>query len=105
MGVTAKSSPYRVPALERGLRILALFEDDRTVLAAPEICRALQLPRTSAFRIILTLEAFGYLERASGSAYRIGPTLRRFAPEPFPPIVPRAHGQTAGDRPSRPSIA
>jgi len=81
MGVTARGNPYRVPALERGLRILALFEDGQTELAAPEICRALQLPRTSVFRIILTLEAFGYLERAGSSAYRIGPTLRRIAPE------------------------
>lgn len=72
---------YRVPALARGLSILALFDGEREALAAPDICRALGLPRTSVFRLIATLEAFGWLERVNGSAYRIGPALERFALE------------------------
>ncbi|MCU0898763.1 MAG: helix-turn-helix domain-containing protein [Burkholderiales bacterium] len=66
-----------MPSLERGLRVLELFRHGGAEIAAPEICRALQLPRTSVFRILLTLEAFGYLERRSSSVYRPGPALRR----------------------------
>ena len=73
----APEKTYRVPALERALRILELFDIDRPEIAAPEMCRELRLPRTSVFRILLTLESFGYVERAGGNAYRIGPALHR----------------------------
>jgi DNA-binding IclR family transcriptional regulator len=81
MGSACDPNPYRVPSLERGLRVLELFRHCDAELAAPEICRALRLPRTSVFRILLTLEAFGYLERTSSSAYRPGSALRRIGLE------------------------
>ncbi len=77
---------YRVPALARGLDILALFGGERETFTAPEVCRALGLPRTSVFRLIATLEAFGWLERVNASAYRIGPALERFARESRPGV-------------------
>jgi DNA-binding IclR family transcriptional regulator len=68
---------YIVPALERGLKLLTLFDRQRTEISAPEAARMLELPRSTTFRLIRTLEHFGLLERA-GNAYRLGPGMLRF---------------------------
>ena len=70
------ASKYNVPGLERGLRILQLFDRSRTVLSAADMARALKIPRSTAFRLVQTLEYLGYLERAN-DAYRIGPSVLR----------------------------
>lgn len=67
---------YNVPGLERGLRILQLFDRTRKVLSAAEMARALQIPRSTAFRIAQTLEHLGFLVREN-EAYRIGPAVLR----------------------------
>jgi IclR family pca regulon transcriptional regulator len=54
---------YRVVALERGLEILALFTSDHPTLSLTEIVTALHLNKSTAFRMLSTLEAAGYLER------------------------------------------
>lgn len=69
---------YVVPALERGLRILAEFNRQETVLGAPELARKLKLPRSTIFRLLSTLEGMGYLEKtASGREYRLGVAVLR----------------------------
>jgi len=67
---------YNVPGLERGLRILQLFDRTRKILSAADMARALQIPRSTAFRIAQTLEHLGFLQRAN-EAYRIGPAVLR----------------------------
>lgn len=67
---------YAVPGLERGLAILELFDRSQTSLGAPEIAKALGIPRTTVFRLIQTLEHLGYLER-DDRAYRLGPRVLR----------------------------
>jgi DNA-binding IclR family transcriptional regulator len=67
---------YNVPGLERGLRILQLFDRSRKVLGAAEMARALQIPRSTAFRIAQTLEHLGFLVREN-DAYRVGPAVLR----------------------------
>jgi DNA-binding IclR family transcriptional regulator len=67
---------YNVPGLERGLRILQLFDRSRKVLSAADMARALQIPRSTAFRIAQTLEHLGFLVREN-EAYRIGPAVLR----------------------------
>ena len=74
--VTATDQRYIVPGLERGLKLLQLFDRGRTVLGAAEVARALEVPRSSAFRLIQTLEYLGYLER-TGNDYRLGPAVLR----------------------------
>lgn len=59
---------YLVPGLERGLRILACFSRKEPVLSAPEISRRLEIPRTTVFRLLQTLEQMGFVERASREA-------------------------------------
>ncbi len=74
--LAAEEERYLVPGLERGLKLLQLFDRDRTRIAAAEAARLLDVPRSSAFRLIQTLEHLGYLER-SGNDYRLGPAVMR----------------------------
>ena len=64
---TTASDKYAVPGLERGLRILSEFTRETPTLGAPELARRLQVPRTTIFRLLVTLENLGYLERVPGS--------------------------------------
>ena len=67
---------YIVPALAHGLAVLGLFSRERPALTAPEICEALQLPRASVFRLLVTLERAGYLRRERDErTFRLGPGL------------------------------
>ena len=69
---------YIVPALERGLRLLGEFSRDSRTLSAPELARRLDLPRSTVFRLLNTLEAMGFIERTSGgSDYRLGMAVLR----------------------------
>ena len=67
---------YAVPALERGLKLLQLFDRERVELTPPMIARELELPRATVFRLIQTLEQQGFLERRS-TAYRLGAAVLR----------------------------
>jgi DNA-binding IclR family transcriptional regulator len=67
---------YNVPGLERGLRILQLFDRTRRVLTAAEMARALQIPRSTAFRLAQTLAHLGFLEREHDN-YRVGAAVLR----------------------------
>lgn len=69
---------YVVPALERGLKLLAEFSRDNRRLGPPELARRLGLPRSTVFRLLNTLEAMGFLERVEGgSEYRLGLAVLR----------------------------
>lgn len=69
---------YIVPALERGLRLLGEFSRDSRTLSAPELARRLDLPRSTVFRLLNTLEIMGFIERtASSSEYHLGMAVLR----------------------------
>ena len=74
--MNAPLARYNVPGLERGLRMLQLFDRTRKFLTAAEMARALAIPRSTAFRIAQTLEFLGFLER-EGDRYRAGPAVLR----------------------------
>jgi DNA-binding IclR family transcriptional regulator len=64
---------YIVPGLKRGLTILQLFGNDGKVLRLADIARQLSVPRSSAFRLVYTLESLGFIERTKdGYGYRLG---------------------------------
>ncbi len=64
---------YNVPALERGLRLLAQFSRQERRLGAPELARRLDLPRSTVFRLLATLESAGFVEKVDdGHAYQLG---------------------------------
>ena len=71
------ATPYLVPGLERGLRLLQLFRPGRAEIGAPDIARELDLPRSTAFRILQTLEALDFVERTASGSFRLGPAVLR----------------------------
>lgn len=69
---------YLVPALQRGLHLLAQFSRDERELTGAELSRRLDLPRASVFRILQTLEQMGFVERVGESAhYKLGMAVLR----------------------------
>jgi DNA-binding IclR family transcriptional regulator len=60
------------------LKILTEFSPREPVLGAPELSRRLKIPRTTVFRLLQTLEALGFLERADKDRhYRLGVAVLR----------------------------
>ena len=57
------TSRYKIDAVARGLEILALFTVERPSMNLSEIVKATQLSKSTAFRMVSTLELLGYLER------------------------------------------
>lgn len=70
---TSDGDRYIVPALRRGLAVLRLFTRERSLLTVPEIVRELKVSRASAFRLVYTLEADGYLQKVPlSNGFRLG---------------------------------
>jgi IclR family pca regulon transcriptional regulator len=67
-----EKSRYNIDALARGLEILALFSKENGSLSMSEIVASLGLNKSTAFRMLSTLETMGYLER--------DPSTRRYRP-------------------------
>ncbi len=64
---------YGIEALARGLRVLELFSPAKPALRFAEIVELSGLSKTTAFRVVRTLECTGYLEREPPDAtYRPG---------------------------------
>lgn len=59
----SKGKFYFSKSLEKGLKILALFNQDNPVLTQSEIAKRLGMNMTSTYRYINTLEELGYLEK------------------------------------------
>lgn len=69
---------YTVPGLERGLRILLEFSRNEPTLTAPELARRLGVPRSTVFRLLVTLENMGFVERTpDGRSHRLGLAVLR----------------------------
>ena len=69
---TDAETRYVVPGLQRGVRILQLFNPDRRTITVPEMARDLGIPRSTVFRLVQTLELLGLLQRGEDShAYRL----------------------------------
>jgi len=59
----SKGKDYFSKSLEKGLRILSLFDHKNKVLTQSDIARRLDLNMTSTYRYINTLVEMGYLEK------------------------------------------
>jgi DNA-binding IclR family transcriptional regulator len=69
---------YTVPGLERGLRLLCEFSRHERSLSAPELARRLDVPRSTVFRLLTTLERMGFVERTEGGRdYKLGMAVLR----------------------------
>ena len=69
---------YIVPALAQGLGILSLFGGGTRSFTAPEIAKALSLPRTKVFRLLQTLQSMDYVRCGEDKRhFTLGPALLR----------------------------
>jgi IclR family transcriptional regulator, acetate operon repressor len=59
--------------LLKALDILALFDRDRPEWAEHEVARALDLPTSTAHRLLGSLRSRGYVVRTRANRYRLGP--------------------------------
>ncbi|MEO9040923.1 MAG: IclR family transcriptional regulator [Rhodoferax sp.] len=74
----AGTERYMVPGLERGLSILCEFSRENRALSAPELARRFNLPRSTVFRLLTTLENMGFIEKMEGGRdYRLGLAVLR----------------------------
>jgi DNA-binding IclR family transcriptional regulator len=62
-------------ALNNGLRILELLAEQSEPQTLSECCSRLGLPKSSAHRLLATLEQRGYVERDGALKYHLGPKL------------------------------
>jgi IclR family acetate operon transcriptional repressor len=65
---------YHSRAICRALDVLECFSD-QTPLSLKEICGLIKLPESSLFRILMTLEARGYLKQNSDGSYTLAPKV------------------------------
>lgn len=64
---------YIVPGLQRGLQILQTFTRERQEQTVAEMAKRVDISRSTAFRIVYTLEATGFLRRLEDShRYQLG---------------------------------
>ena len=95
---TANTAPagerYLVPALQRGMQLLAQFSRDERELGGAELSRRLGIPRASVFRLLQTLEQMGFVERVGDSAsYRLGIAVLRLGFEYLASMELTEHGR------------
>jgi IclR family transcriptional regulator, KDG regulon repressor len=64
----------RRSAVDKALEVLAAFPPGHTAIGISELARELGLTKSTAFRLVATLERHGFVERAGGR-YRLGTRL------------------------------
>jgi IclR family pca regulon transcriptional regulator len=67
-----------VVALARGLEVMRAYSDNKEVLTLTEIAKAANLPRATARRSLITLEALGYVS-GDGKFFRLAPKVLTLA--------------------------
>jgi DNA-binding IclR family transcriptional regulator len=82
------SPPVRNQSLVRGAHLLAALSQRSEGATVAELCRAVDLPRTTVARLLATLVEIGFVER-SGATWSIGRELTRIgrAARPFGRLI------------------
>ncbi len=63
-----------VQTLEKGLHVIRCFNEDTPTRTLADVARVVGLTRAAARRLVLTLEAMGYVER-NGKSFRLSPRI------------------------------
>ncbi|WNM33741.1 IclR family transcriptional regulator [Streptomyces sp. Li-HN-5-11] len=72
---SASKRSYHVEALAKGLRLLALFTEQRPSMKLTDMAAGTGVPLPTAFRMAATLVTEGFLEQLSDGAYRPAPKV------------------------------
>jgi DNA-binding IclR family transcriptional regulator len=77
-GNDPRQGRYIVPALARGIEVLEMLASTRTPVPPAEMARRLGIPRSTVFRLLHTLEAYGLIARTEhGNAFRLAAGITR----------------------------
>jgi DNA-binding IclR family transcriptional regulator len=70
-----RETDYMVPALQRGLSILQMFNARERTLGTSEIAERLGVSASAIYRILHTLCEMGYLRKIAKNTYELGPQV------------------------------
>ncbi len=70
--MTTVPAPLANHTLEKGLDILALFDDERPCLTAQDIRRELNLSQSTLYRLLRSMKSKGWIEDDGNGAFRPG---------------------------------
>lgn len=73
----AENEKYLLGTLNKALSLIELFSSNEE-LGISEMGRALSLNKSNVFRLVITLEHWGFLERTATSRYRLGTRFAYF---------------------------
>jgi DNA-binding IclR family transcriptional regulator len=76
---TDEASPFGVRAARRALEILGLLSESRPTLTLRQVLEETELPRTTALRLLETLQQSGLLWATASHTYVAGPALLRWS--------------------------
>lgn len=74
MSTAIKKSDF-IQSLEKGLKVIAVFDRDHPELTLTQVAKAVDLTRANARRILLTLEYLGYVSCADGKLFKLTPKV------------------------------
>lgn len=66
------SKKYNVPALEKALAIIETLSDMDEPIGVSELCKLLDIPKTSVFFILNTLDKHQYILKTEDGRYKLG---------------------------------
>ena len=69
--MTKESNTYTVPAVEKAITILNYLKNNQK-MTQTQISKSLDLPKSSVFRILKTLENYSYVEENDNGLYSLG---------------------------------
>jgi IclR family pca regulon transcriptional regulator len=75
MSIHEDELDYRVPALQRGLSILQMFNANERNLSSNVIAERLGVSVSAIYRILITLTDMGYLRKLGKNSYELGPQV------------------------------
>lgn len=75
--VEPEKSTYKVEALARGMRLLALFSERRRALRLTDMAALTGMPVPTTYRLVMTLVSEAFLERLPDGSYRPGIAVLR----------------------------
>lgn len=72
---SGRETDYMVPALQRGLSILQMFNARERTLGTSEIAERLGVSASAIYRIVHTLDEMGYLRKLAKNTWELGPQV------------------------------
>jgi DNA-binding IclR family transcriptional regulator len=75
MRTKAASPPQMIRVLEKSLDILEAIKRHGSGVGLADLARSVSMPKPTVYRIIVTLESRGYLDRDPGGGYRLSDKL------------------------------